>query len=52
VRVSEGQGPRHAVFGKKDYQQLMVIRRMVQQFALPITSCTAATPSARPTAWP
>ncbi|WP_370681473.1 pantoate--beta-alanine ligase [Comamonas sp. GB3 AK4-5] len=26
-----------AVFGKKDYQQLMVIERMVQQFALPIT---------------
>jgi len=25
-----------AVFGKKDYQQLMVIQRMVQQFALPI----------------
>ena len=25
-----------AVFGKKDYQQLLVIRRMVQQFALPI----------------
>jgi pantoate--beta-alanine ligase len=28
--------PRMAVFGKKDYQQLMVIRRMVQQLALPI----------------
>jgi pantoate--beta-alanine ligase len=28
--------PRVGVFGKKDYQQLMIIRRMVRQFALPI----------------
>ncbi|WP_257624943.1 4-phosphopantoate--beta-alanine ligase [Variovorax boronicumulans] len=28
--------PRVAVFGKKDYQQLMTIRHMVRQFALPI----------------
>jgi len=34
---AEAKGPRHALFGKKDYQQLMVLRRMVEQFALPIT---------------
>ncbi len=28
--------PRYAVFGKKDYQQLMVTRRMVEQLALPV----------------
>ncbi len=34
---SEAKGERFAVFGQKDYQQQMVIRRMVKQFALPIT---------------
>ena len=32
-----------AVFGQKDYQQLMVIRHMVQQFALPIEIIGCAT---------
>nr|WP_315182774.1 pantoate--beta-alanine ligase [uncultured Albidiferax sp.] len=33
---SEAKGQRTALFGQKDYQQLMVIRRLVQQFALPV----------------
>lgn len=28
--------PHTAIFGKKDYQQLMIVRRMVRQFNLPI----------------
>jgi pantoate--beta-alanine ligase len=35
--------PAVAIFGKKDYQQLMVIRRMCQQFALPIKIVSAET---------
>jgi len=35
--------PRAAVFGKKDYQQLRVVERMVRQFALPVQIVAAAT---------
>jgi len=35
--------PRAAVFGKKDYQQLMIVRRMARQFALPTDVVAAET---------
>lgn len=35
--------PRVAVFGKKDYQQLMIIRNMARQFALPTEIIAADT---------
>ncbi|VVE48164.1 pantoate--beta-alanine ligase [Pandoraea anhela] len=35
--------PRVAVFGKKDYQQLMIVRSMCRQFALPIDIIAAET---------
>ena len=35
--------PRVTVFGKKDYQQLMVIRQLVRQFAMPIEVIGAET---------
>lgn len=35
--------PKVAVFGKKDYQQLMIIRRMCHQFALPVEIIPAET---------
>jgi pantoate--beta-alanine ligase len=36
MSVFSGKTQGVAVFGKKDYQQLMVIRQMVRQFALPL----------------
>jgi pantoate--beta-alanine ligase len=35
--------PRVAVFGKKDYQQLMIVRKLAQQFALPTDIIAAET---------
>jgi len=35
--------PKVAVFGKKDYQQLMIIRQMAKQFALPVEIIPAET---------
>jgi len=35
--------PQAAVFGKKDYQQLHIVRHMVEQFALPIQIVAAET---------
>ena len=35
--------PRIAVFGKKDYQQLMIVRNMAQQFAIPTEIIAAET---------
>lgn len=36
-------GPRAAVFGKKDYQQLMIIRNMTRQMAMPTEIIAAET---------
>jgi len=35
--------PSAAIFGKKDYQQLMIVRRMAHQFALPVEIIGAET---------
>ncbi len=43
LAVFAGKHEGTAVFGKKDYQQQMVIRRMVEQFALPVAIVTAET---------
>jgi pantoate--beta-alanine ligase len=35
--------PQYSVFGKKDYQQLMIVRRMCEQFSLPTEIIPAET---------
>lgn len=41
--VFAGKASGSAIFGQKDYQQLMVLRRMAQQFALPVDIVTSPT---------
>jgi pantoate--beta-alanine ligase len=43
VKLFSCVGPRVAVFGKKDYQQLMIVRNMSRQFALPTEIIAAET---------
>jgi pantoate--beta-alanine ligase len=43
MKLLQAVRPAVAVFGKKDYQQLMVVRRMVQQFLLPVQIATGET---------
>mgnify|MGYP004703099767 CR=1 FL=1 len=43
IVFGQSKGGGHAVFGQKDYQQWLVLRQMVQQFALPVTVHGAAT---------
>lgn len=40
---AQAKGERTALFGLKDYQQQMVIRQMVRQFALPVRIVTGTT---------
>jgi pantoate--beta-alanine ligase len=43
MKLFQCVGPQVAVFGKKDYQQQMIIRRMCQQFAMPTEIISAET---------
>ncbi|MGA1381470.1 MAG: pantoate--beta-alanine ligase [Burkholderiaceae bacterium] len=43
LKLFQCVSPQVAVFGKKDYQQQMIIRRMFQQFALPTSIVSAPT---------
>ena len=43
--------PDRAVFGQKDYQQQLLVKRMIADLHVPVRTEAAARPSASPTAW-
>ncbi|WAW10711.1 pantoate--beta-alanine ligase [Oxalobacter vibrioformis] len=43
LKLFSSISPKVAVFGKKDYQQLMIVRNMCRQFALPVEIVAAET---------
>lgn len=43
MKLFSSISPKVAVFGKKDYQQLMIIRNMCRQFSLPVNIVAAET---------
>jgi len=43
LKLFSSIAPKIAVFGKKDYQQLMIVRNMCRQFALPVEIVAAET---------
>ncbi len=43
MKLFQCVGPQYSVFGKKDYQQLMIVRQMCEQFSIPTQIIPAET---------